>query len=276
METMSGTVTSDDGTTITFLEYGTGPGLVIVPGNNRRAHHYATLAGLLAGSYRVTVIDRRGRGRSGPQGADYSVDREAEDVQAVLAARGATFLFGHSYGGLIALHAALLKPPAALAVFDPGVSIDGSFPSGWLPRFTALLDRGRHHAAMALFLRESRLSPLGDAPRPVFWALAFLLLHGSDGPDTKAMMATTPREVGEVVRLDSDGSRYAAVTCPALLLGGGRTPSYLRDVLPRLAQLMPGSWCEIIDGLDHNAPDLNAPEEIAGRLAALMRRTSSV
>jgi hypothetical protein len=48
METTSGRVTSDDATTITFLEYGTGPGMVIVRGNNRRAHHYAPLAGLLA------------------------------------------------------------------------------------------------------------------------------------------------------------------------------------------------------------------------------------
>jgi pimeloyl-ACP methyl ester carboxylesterase len=80
MDAMSGRVTSQDGTTITFLEYGAGPGLVIVPGNNRRAHHYASLAGLLADSYRVTVIDRRGRGLSGPQGPDYSVDREAEDA----------------------------------------------------------------------------------------------------------------------------------------------------------------------------------------------------
>ena len=44
---------------------------------------------------------------------------------------------------------------------------------------------------------------------PVFRALAFLLLHGSDGPDTRAMMATTPAEVGEIVHQDSDGGRYA-------------------------------------------------------------------
>ncbi len=276
MDAMSGRVTSEDGTTITFLEYGAGPGLVIIPGNNRRAHHYAALAGLLADSYRVTVIDRRGRGQSGPQGPDYRIDREAEDVQAVMAARGATWLFGHSYGGLIGLHAALLQPPAALAVYDPGVSLDGSFPAGWLPRFTRLLDEGRHTAAMTTFLHETRLTPLGNAPKLVFRALAFMLLRGSDGPDTRAMMPTTPGEVGEVVRLDSDGSRYAAITCPTLLLGGGAAPAYLRNVLPRLAQIIPDARYDIIDGLDHNAPDLNAPEAVAGRLAAFMRRTSPV
>ncbi|BCY10550.1 alpha/beta fold hydrolase [Actinoplanes sp. L3-i22] len=276
MDAMSGRVTSEDGTTITFLEYGAGPGLVIVPGNNRRAHHYADLAGLLADSYRVTVIDRRGRGQSGPQGPDYSVDREVEDVLAVLAARGATWLFGHSYGGLIALHAAIARPPAALAVFDPGVSLRGSFPAGWLPRFTELVEQGKQTAAMTTFLRGTGLAPLGNAPGPVYRALAFMLLRGSDGPDTRAMMATTPREIGEVLRLDSDGSRYAAISCPTLLLGGSQTPPYLRDVLPQLARIIPHAAYEIIDGLDHNAPDLNAPDPIAGRLAGLMRRTSPV
>lgn len=276
MDAMSGMVTSEDGTPITFLEYGSGPGLVIVPGNNRRAHHYADLAALLADSYRVTVLDRRGRGRSGPQGPDYSIDREVEDVLAVMAARGASFVFGHSYGGLIALHAAIVQPPVALAVFDPGVSLHGSFPAGWLPRFTCLLAQGRQTAAMTTFLHSTGLTPLGRAPKLVFRLLAFALLRGDDGPDTRAMMATTPGEVGEVVRLDSDGSRYAAITCPTLLLGAGGAPAYLRNVLPRLAQIIPEAGFEIIDGLDHNAPDLNAPDAVAGRLAAFLRRTSTV
>ncbi|KUL30719.1 alpha/beta fold hydrolase [Actinoplanes awajinensis] len=266
----AGRTTAPDGTAVTFLEVGAGPGLVVVPGNNRRAHHYRELAVALADRYRVTVIDRRGRGASGPQGPDYSVESEAGDVLAVLAATGAKWLFGHSYGGLVALHAALRQPPAGLAVYEPGVSLGGSFTAGWLPDFTRLVERGRHHAAMTLFLRRTRLAPVGDAPAPVFHALAFLLLHGSDGADTRAMMATTPREIGEVVRLDSDGSRYAAVTCPTLLLGGGRTPAYLTGVLPLLSQIIPDARLEMIDDLDHNAPDLNAPALIAARLSGFL------
>ncbi|GLW31125.1 alpha/beta fold hydrolase [Actinoplanes regularis] len=269
---MRGSATSDDGTKITFLEYGAGPGLVVVPGNNRRAHHYEKLAILLGGSCRVTVIDRRGRGESGPQGTEYSVDREAADVVTVMTSRDAKWLFGHSYGGLIALHAALLRPPAALAVFDPGVSIHGSFPAQWLPRFTKLVEEGRLNSAMTTFLHGSGLTPLGNAPKLVFRALAYLLLHGSDGADTKAMMPTTPRELGEVVRLDSDGSRYAAISCPTLLLGGSETPAYLKGVLPQLAGIIPDAQETIIDGLDHNAPDLNAPDTVAAHLAAFLGR----
>ncbi|WP_229830139.1 alpha/beta fold hydrolase [Actinoplanes ianthinogenes] len=199
------------------------------------------------------------------------MEREADDVLAVMAATGSRWLFGHSYGGLIALHAALRQPPAGLAVFDPGVSIGGSFPAAWLPAFTRLVERGRHTTAMTMFLKETGLTPLGRAPTFVYRALAYMLLHGSDGADTRAMMPTTPREIGEVVRLDSDGRRYAAIRCPTLLLGAGQSPAYLTGVLPRLAELIPGARYEIVPELDHNAPDLNAPDTVAAHLAAFLR-----
>ena len=52
------------------------------------------------------TIERRGRGESGPQGEGYSIERECEDVAALRAITGATHIFGHSFGGLIALEAA--------------------------------------------------------------------------------------------------------------------------------------------------------------------------
>lgn len=58
-------VVSPNGTTISYSSQGAGPGLVVVPGNNRMAHNYDRLAGALAHHFRVSVIDRRGRGGSG-------------------------------------------------------------------------------------------------------------------------------------------------------------------------------------------------------------------
>ena len=139
---------------------------------------------------------------------------------------GAERIFGHSYGGLIGMHVALRHDVATLVVYEPGVNIGGSFDGSWLPQFTRLLEAGRHNAAMAAFLKRTRLAPIGDAPMFAYRALAFLLLHGSDGADTKAMMGTTSAEVGEIVRLDSDGARYAAIKSPTLLLGE-EGPAYL-------------------------------------------------
>lgn len=122
------TVDSADGTRIGYRLTGTGPAMVVVPGNNRMAHNYDRLAAALADGFSVCVIERRGRGNSGPQGPRYSIDREVEDLQAVADAVGARMVFGHSYGGLIALTAARSTSDIdQLVVYEPGVSINGSF-----------------------------------------------------------------------------------------------------------------------------------------------------
>jgi len=264
-------VTSSDGTTIAFLSLGLGPGLVIIPGNNRRAHHYQTLAQHLSDSFTVHVIDRRGRGDSGPQGPAYSVNAEVDDALAVLEHTGAQLVFGHSYGGLIALHLGLRTAVNALIVYEPGVSIGGSFDDRWLPAFTHRLNQGKLVTAMAIFLKGTRLTPLGNAPMIAFRALACLLLYSGEGRDTRAMMATTPAEIGEVIRLDSDGSRYADVASPTLLIGGEKSPTYLTGVLPNLTHTMPDARYVILPDLDHNAPDLNAPELIAQQIDTFAR-----
>ncbi|MER7282836.1 alpha/beta hydrolase [Dactylosporangium sp. NPDC000244] len=266
-----GVAFSADGTAITYRSTGNGPGLVVVPGNNRRAHHYDTFIHNLP-RYRVHSIDRRGRGASGPQGTAYSIEREAEDVLAVADATGSELVFGHSYGGLAALHAALRRTFAGLAVYEPAVSLHGAFDLSWLPRFTELVTAGRAYAAMATFTKRTGIVPLPDVPLAVHYGLAFLLLRGTDGAETRAMMPTSPAELGEVARLDSDGSRYAAIQSPTLLLAGAKSVPYLRDTVPRLAELLPLAQHEVLAGADHNAPDLNRPALVAARVDAFFTR----
>jgi pimeloyl-ACP methyl ester carboxylesterase len=69
---------------------------------------------------------------------------------------------------------------------------------------------------------------------------------------------------GWVVK-DNDG-RYAGIGSPTLLLGGRRSPGYITGVLPQLVHVIPAARCRILDGLDHNAPDLNAPAVIARQI----------
>ena len=78
---------------------GAGPGLILISGGYLAAQHYMRLAGALADAFTVYVPDRRGRGVSGPPGDLYGMDRECEDVAALLAESGAEFLFGHSRAG---------------------------------------------------------------------------------------------------------------------------------------------------------------------------------
>lgn len=83
------------------------------------------------------TIQRRARTGSGPQGPDYSIATECADLAAVRAVTGARYIFGHSYGGLVALEAARRDPGIAeLALYEPRVSARAC--SRWTgPRSTA-------------------------------------------------------------------------------------------------------------------------------------------
>lgn len=72
-----GDVTSNDGTVIGYRRIGRGSSLVIVPGTARTSTHYDRLAESLANQFTVYVMDRRGRGNSGPQNINYSLKKKA-------------------------------------------------------------------------------------------------------------------------------------------------------------------------------------------------------
>jgi pimeloyl-ACP methyl ester carboxylesterase len=244
---------------------GHGPGLLVIPGGSRRSHHYDALAAALADEFTVHTIDRRGRGAGPPMDAEYSLDAEVGDALEVLDETGARQIFGHSYGGLIALHVALRRDLDRLILFEPAVSLDGAFDLSWLDKYDALLARGRPATAYTYFLTRMEFMPT----TPIGVPLMYLMLHlRRDGREMRDLLPTIAPELREVAALDSDGSRYASVTTPTLLLGGGRSPGYLRDVLPILAAIMPQAKAEIVPELDHNGPDLSGPEKVAALIRA--------
>src|SRR6266699_4694844 len=130
------TVLSKDVTTISYLSVGSGPSVMVIPGALSMATDYAAFAHALADHFTVHTIERRGRGESGPQGDDYSMVKEREDVLALQKQTGTSFLVGHSFGGLVALEVARNNPSLTkIAVYEPGVSIDGSIPMDWIPGY---------------------------------------------------------------------------------------------------------------------------------------------
>ena len=151
-------VLSRDGTRIGYLSRGTGPSVLVVPGVLSMAADYAAFAQALSEHFTVHTIERRGRGESGPQGDDYSIAKECEDVLAVRADTGASLLVGHSYGGLVALEVARNnKAFTKIAVYEPGVSIGGSMPTAWIPGYEKKLAENRRLDALVEFT-------LADAP----------------------------------------------------------------------------------------------------------------
>lgn len=102
--------TSKDGTPIAFDRFGEGPALILVAGATATRVAETSLATVLAPHFTVFAYDRRGRGDSGDN-APYSVEREVEDIEALIdEAGGSAFVFGHSSGAVLALEAARLLP----------------------------------------------------------------------------------------------------------------------------------------------------------------------
>ncbi|KAA6220542.1 alpha/beta fold hydrolase [Streptomyces filamentosus] len=127
------TVVSRDGTPIAYARYGAGagdgPAVVLVSGVRGTGAGELPLARLLARSCPVFVYDRRGHGGSGEAGP-YAVEREFEDLAAVLAAAGpGAAVHGSGAGGSLALAAAAAGVPvAAVSVFEPPCEALGSLP----------------------------------------------------------------------------------------------------------------------------------------------------
>src|ERR1700719_3138221 len=82
---ITGSVTSKDGTTISYRQLGHGPGVVLLHGAMESAQSHMQLAEALADTFTVYLPDRRGRGLSGPYPAGYSVQTDMEDMDALLA-----------------------------------------------------------------------------------------------------------------------------------------------------------------------------------------------
>ena len=263
-------VLSRDGTRIGHLSVGGGPAVIVVPGVLSMAADYGAFALALSRHFTVHTIERRGRGESGPQGDDYSIDKECEDVRALQAETGAALLVGHSYGGLVALEVARNNDAfRKLAVYEPGVSIDGSMPTAWMPGYAKKLAEGRNLDALVEFT-------LADAPpriqkTPPWLMKLILLVLVTCSPQYRQMLGLLDqnlREWQEMARLDSSCERYRDVAGSVLLMYGGRSDSRAVTLaMQRLSAILPHAETKGFPRLDHFGIERTAPREVASAVS---------
>ena len=273
----SGTVRSADGTTIGYRTYGTGagPGLILVHGGMKAAQHLSALAADLSDRFRVHVPDRRGRGRSSAPGADHGLQAQAGDLHALIDATGAPFVFGHSSGGLVTLRTALTAPSLRrIAVYEPPLSVRGSAPTDWLPRFDREIAAGRRTAAVVTALK-------GGLTEPTFARLPRWLLTGvgavgmrlektsGDEVSIADLVPTMHADIQIIREMADTAEQYRALPLPVLLLGGTKSPQYLDLAIRELAAVLPHAQSTTLDGLDHSGPeDDGSPLIVAQALRA--------
>jgi pimeloyl-ACP methyl ester carboxylesterase len=261
---MTSVVRSTDGTRIAYTHVGTGRPVVIVHGGLGTSEGWQRVAALLSTRFRVFVFDRRGRGASGDSAA-HSLDREVEDLEAVLdVAGGGAALVGHSFGGAVALEAARRADPAAvsaLAVYEPAVGVGGTIARAALSEMEELIELGDADAALDVAIAGLDSAGLVHAdPRP----------PGSRRPErVLALAPTVPRELRAVTAPGLRLERYAALAVPALVLGGTRSPEYQLRNCERLAATLPHGGLAWLEGLGHVAHTA-APQVVAEAVATFI------
>jgi pimeloyl-ACP methyl ester carboxylesterase len=253
------TVHSKDGTTIAYDRTGEGPPLIYVGGALNDRGSGAALAARLAERFTVYAYDRRGRGDSGDT-PPYAVSREVEDLEALIAeAGGSAFVYGISSGGALALEAAARGLPiTALALYEVPFAADEAHQAR-AREYAAELDRalaaGRRGDALELFLTmvgmpAAVIGQMRGAPMwPALEALAPSLAHDS------AVMADGDRGAA------MPAERLAAVPVPTLVLAGGASPPWMREVAERIAGALPDGRYRTLEGQTHDVnPEALAPE----------------
>jgi len=247
--------TSTDGTSIGYDTAGSGPVLVLVDGAMcYRGGPLAPLAAELTDAFTVVTYDRRGRGESGDT-APYAVQREVEDLQAVIAATGGTAaVYGLSSGAALAMRAAAAGSGiTALALYEPpflGEVGESGAVDEYGERLRALLAAGRRGDAVALFMTnvgmpQQAVDGMRSSPGwPAFEAIAPTLAHD----DEVLGDGTVPRDVAD------------ALTVPTTVLAGGASPHALQQAAKATADAVPGADHRVLDGLTHDAdPTVLAP-----------------
>ena len=275
-------VTSKDGTRIEYRQLGHGPGVVMLHGAMESAQSHMKLAEGLAGDFTVYLPERRGHHLGIPFVEDYSMQKEVQDLEALLAKTGTSNVFGVSAGGLICLQAALNLPSIhKVALYEPALIVNGSASTTFLPRYDKEITQGKIAAALITGMKGAQLGP------PVFnviprWLLELLTTMTMKQEDKKATDSdVTMRELAPTLHYDfqlvaemaEKLENFKAMHSEVLLLGGDKSPAWLKIALDALAKTLPDAKRIEFPGLDHggssdisNTNRFGQPEVVAPEL----------
>jgi pimeloyl-ACP methyl ester carboxylesterase len=235
-----------------------GAHIVLVHGTLDRSAGLLKLARRLAERHLVTRYDRRGYGRSAPHEGPYAIGDQVRDLMAVIdeaRADAPCVVFGHSYGGHVALAAAEQHPGrvAAVAVYETPLAW-----TPWWPSTTAGGDATSHASdpadAAERFMRrlfgDERWERLPPATRD-------------------ARRAEGPALLGELhdIRTNTPWDPDS-IAAPVLAMRGERGQEHHRRGTALL-----GEWfgCDVItiDGASHFGPNTH-PGQVADALEAFV------
>lgn len=241
------TAHSKDGTPIAYDVYGSGPALIYITGAScfRTFMPIVQDAKTFAEQFTVYCYDRRGRGDSGNT-LPYAVEREVEDIEALIdAAGGKASLYGHSSGAVLALEAGLHCPDKIdkLVLYDPSYVHDETERVEYdqlRQEVEGLLQHGKNAKAMTSFLKRIGMP-----------SLFVYLLRLMPGWKTMKALAPTLLYDIELTRELAPFERAAQLQLPALVAVGEKSPAGVRTVGQQLSGAIPNASFLQVSGQDH-------------------------
>ncbi|WP_248964569.1 alpha/beta fold hydrolase [Sphaerisporangium perillae] len=239
-------VTSQDGTRIAYDSIGSGPAVIVIGGGPVDRTAESPLAALLAEHFTIYSYDRRGRGETVDTAA-YSVDREFDDLQALITeAGGSAMVYGTSGGAMIAIQAAARGLPITkLALWEVPYILPGTrepVPADYRDQQYALRAQGRFGDMMELFMLKAALMPAGfveGMKAAPFWEAM------AAGASCLAYDADVAADFG----LPSEALK--TITIPTLVIDGATTP-WITAAAEAIADALPDAHRTTLHGQPHN------------------------
>ena len=257
-------VTSADETRIALERVGDGAPVVLIGGAYNDRSTMAALAATLAPDFTAVTYDRRGRGDSGNNDRSFDINREFDDLAAVIEQAGGTVsVFGHSSGGVLAIGAVLRGLPIGrLAVYEPSyipASVRTKPGSDLYQRLVRLIGQDRRDDAVTLFQTEAVGLPAAmvEGMRASdFWSWFTGLAH------------TLPYDVALHGDYEPPAGRLAGLGIPMLAVDGSQSPQWIRTGTRAVADAVPGGRYVTIEGQDHGV--LHHPEALRPVLSTFL------
>ena len=240
------TTTSRDGTKIAFDRLGAGAPVILVCGGSVDRMADAALAENLATDFTVLNYDRRGRGDSGDT-APYAIEREIEDIEAMLeTAGGSAHLWGSSSGAVLAMFTAASGVPIEkLALWEPPFIPEGvpKPPADQVQQYETMVAEGRRGDAVEFFMSKVVGMPeefVAGARSQPWWAA------------TEALAHTLAYDARIMADYDIPTDRAGNVKAPTLVLAGGADMPWMRDTAQALADAIPNGQVRFLEGQGHD------------------------
>jgi pimeloyl-ACP methyl ester carboxylesterase len=253
---------NDMNITITSQSFSSETSVIALHCSGAGAAQWRKLSEALGSRHAFVAPEHYGCDSTGPWSGERAftlADEAARTIGIIDASRGKVHLVGHSYGGGVALRAAVERPEriASLTLYEPSA-------------FHLLKSMGTHGAhALAEIIAISKCTADGVICGDYRGAAAsFVDYWGGRGawealrPSVQAALTRwapkAPLDFRALLDERMPASAYTGLRVPALIMRGQHAPGPTRAIAERLPMLLPVARLAIVEGAGHMGPFTHA------------------